>query len=71
MSVFICYIEAMPMLKLDKDDPQKELEFEVECALMHSPEERLKRWLEWNLDMFHWMEELHGRQNDPKIVKRT
>lgn len=58
------------MLKLDKDDPQKELEFEVRCALMYTPEQRLERWFEWNIKMLKWMEEMHGHKETPKIVKR-
>ncbi len=61
----------MPILKLDKHDPQKELEFEVRCALMHTPEERLEHWLEWNIKMLKWIEEMHGHQETPKIVKRS
>lgn len=58
------------MLKLDKHDPQKELEFEVRCALMMTPEERLEKWHEWNIRMLHWFEERHGHKNAPKVVKR-
>ena len=35
----------MAMLKLAKDDPQKELEFEVKCALLISPEDRIHKLL--------------------------
>lgn len=35
----------MPILKLDKDDPQKELEFEVKCALQLSLEDRIHKLL--------------------------
>lgn len=34
------------MLKLDHDDPQKELEFEVQCSLAISLEDRIKKMLE-------------------------
>lgn len=60
----------MPMLKLDKDDPQKELEFEVRCALMMTPEERLKEWYEWNIKMLKWFEKRYGSERSPKIIKR-
>lgn len=35
----------MPVLKLEKDDPQKELEFEVRCALKVKPEDRIHKLL--------------------------
>ncbi|MBF0491617.1 MAG: hypothetical protein HQM15_02410 [Deltaproteobacteria bacterium] len=35
--------QAMPMLILDKEDLQKELEFEVKCALTIKPEDRIKK----------------------------
>lgn len=35
----------MPMLKLDKHDPQKELEFEVRCALMMTLADRIHKML--------------------------
>lgn len=35
----------MPLLKLEKDDPQKELEFEVRCALLMSQGDRIKKQL--------------------------
>ena len=60
----------MALLKLAKDDPQKELEFEVKCALTENPEERLRRWLAWNIDMLTWFYKLHGHQTTPQIVKR-
>lgn len=61
----------MPLLKLDKDDPQKELEFEVKCALMMTPEDRVKHWLKWNLQMLNWFGKMHGYETTPKILKRT
>ena len=59
------------ILKLDKDDPQKELEFEVMCALEKDPNERLDYWLKWNIKMLKWVEEMHGHQDSPKVVKLT
>lgn len=35
----------MPILKLDKDDPQKELEFEVRCALQITQADRIRQLL--------------------------
>lgn len=61
----------MHILKLDNNDPKKELEFEVTCALQKVPEERLKHWLEWNIKMLKWAEKLHGHKESPPIVKRT
>ena len=70
----------MPLLKLDKDDPQKELEFEVKCALEQDPSVRLDRWLEWNIDMLKFAEEnqkrlglniLDGYQDASQIIKRS
>lgn len=64
----------MPMLKIDPNDPQaeqKELEFTIKCALQVSPEERLAKWFQWNMDMLTWFYKLHGHQTTPKIIKRT
>jgi hypothetical protein len=65
----------MPLLKLDKDDPKTELEFEVRCALRQDPSERLDRWLEWNLQLLHFAEQqrkaLHGHEEAPSLTKRT
>lgn len=59
------------LLKLDHDDPQKELEFEVSCALERDPSERLDYWLEWNIRMFKWVEEIHGHKDTPYLIKRA
>lgn len=61
----------MPLLKLKKDDPQKEMEFEVQCSLQMLPEERLRYWLEWNLTMLKFMkqQEYESKKN-PQIIKR-
>lgn len=65
----------MPLLKLDKDDPQKELEFEVACELKLTPEERLEGWYEWMLEMMDFVEQqsvLHrGQEETPPITKRS
>ncbi|MBF0104420.1 MAG: hypothetical protein HQM16_03730 [Deltaproteobacteria bacterium] len=53
----------MPLLKLEKDDPQKELEFEVRCALQIPASERLDRWLEWNLSMLAFIKQQEQNQN--------
>lgn len=65
----------MPVLKLEKDDPKKELEFDVKSALMQPAEERLKMWYEWNLEMLNFAKErreaLFGPQETHPITKRT
>jgi len=66
----MCYKVGMPILKLDKHDPQKELEFEVRCALMKTPEERLQEWFNWNMEMLEWIEERHGHKEPSTLVKR-
>jgi len=58
------------ILKLDHDDPQKELEFEVSCELEIPPEERLDHWHQWNIDFLKWMEELHGHEDTSPLIKR-
>lgn len=64
----------MPILKLEEDNPKKELEFEVKCSLEMKPEERLQQWLEWNIEMLAWIESMRKSkdedQNPPKILKR-
>ncbi len=35
----------MPLLKIDKDDPQKELEFEVRCGLKLTQQDRIHKLL--------------------------
>ncbi|GEM_PF-5100188 len=59
------------VLKLEKDDPQKELEFDVECALEEDPSTRLDSWWEWNLSMLNFYLEHHGHQETRSITKRV
>lgn len=61
----------MPILKLDKDDPKRELEFDVECALQQDPSERLDQWLEWNISMLEFAKQQHGYKDTPPLTKRT
>lgn len=65
----------MALLRLEKDDPQQELEFEIRCALEQNPSERLDHWLDWNLQMLQFAasqrKTLHGYQEAPPLVKRT
>lgn len=62
----------MPILKLDKDDPQRELEFDIEFALKQDPSERLDQWLEWNISMLKFArQQQHGNKDTPPLTKRT
>ena len=62
----------MPLLKLEKDDPQKELEFEVACELRYTPEERLEGWYQWMLEMSEFVEQqsrlYHGQEKTPPLT---
>ena len=65
--------QKMRLLKLEKDDPQKELEFDIQCALEISPSERLEHWLEWNLSLLQFMSEVkerHGHEKTSSLTKR-
>ena len=69
----------MPLLKLEKDDPQKELEFDIKCALEVNPEMRLEKWWEWNIQMLNFIAQQHpeallrdyGHQNSSQVIKRS
>lgn len=59
----------MPILKLKKDDPKRELEFEVECDLSYSISERLHKLLILSKRFL----KLAGRYEDrrpPQVIKR-
>lgn len=59
----------MPMLKLAKHDPKKELEFEVSCALAYSPDQRIHKLIILTKEML----KLAGKYEDRKtsqIIKR-
>lgn len=61
----------MHLLKLEKDDPERELEFEVKCGLEIPPDERLQHWLEWNLTMLDFIKKQQNEsRKTPQIVKR-
>lgn len=61
----------MPLLKLEKDDPEKELHFSIYCSLKVPPAKRLQEWLEWNLIMLDFMDrQSHATHKSPQIVKR-
>ncbi len=59
----------MPILKLDKDDPQKELEFEVKCALQLSLKDRIKKMLMLSARMLK-VAKKYGNQRPYQIIKR-
>lgn len=62
----------MPILKLDKDDPKRELEFEVEYQLSIPPEERLIKWLRWNIEMLQFIRQRKNEsRKSHKIIKRS
>lgn len=64
----------MPLLALEKDDPQKELEFDVKCVLEVAPSDRLDQWLEWNISMLRFIEQqrriLYGHEKTSQIPER-
>lgn len=59
----------MPMLKLSKDDPKKELEFEVSCALAYTVSERLHKLLALSKQMLKLAKKYENRK-PPQIIKR-
>ena len=62
----------MPVLKLKKDDPKRELEFEVSYQLSISAQKRLSMWLKWNLEMLKFAKRRQNeRRKINKIIKRS
>jgi len=59
----------MPILKLKKDDPQRELEFEVLCSLKYSIAQRLHKLLILSERMLKMANKYEDRKT-PKIIKR-
>lgn len=59
----------MPILKLKKDDPQKELEFEVKCALELTPEERIHKLLVHSEAMLK-LAKLYEDRRAYQVIKR-
>ena len=59
----------MPLLKLDKDDPQKELEFEVRCALMYTQAQRIHGLLELSQRMLR-LAKMYETRRPYQILKR-
>lgn len=61
----------MPILKLSKDDPKKELEFEVKYQLSISPKTRLLKWLTWNIEMLKFIQSVQNEnRKSNKVIKR-
>lgn len=61
----------MPILKLAKDDPKKELEFEVGFQLSLSTAERFEMMFGKDAVAFLKFAREHERFKTPLIVKRT
>ena len=59
----------MPILKLDKDDPQKELEFEVRCSLQRTIGDRIHALLELSQRMLRLAKKYETRR-PYQIIKR-
>lgn len=64
------YNQTMPILKLSKHDPKKELEFDVRCHLELSVEQRLKMLWLLSLDTLK-LAKLYAPRKALTIVKRT
>jgi hypothetical protein len=60
----------MPMLKLDKDDPEKELEFEVKCSLEYTLAQRIHKLLKLSKRILKLAKKYEHRR-PPQIIKRT
>ncbi len=59
----------MPMLKLDKHDPQKELEFDVACSLSYTVAQRVHRLLELSQRILKLAKKYEIRRS-PQVLKR-
>lgn len=59
----------MPMLKLAKDDPKKELEFNVKCALAMSQNDRIHKLLLLSEAMLK-LAKRHETRRPYQIIKR-
>ena len=57
------------MLKLDKDDPKKELEFEVSCSLNYSMSERLHKLLLISAQILKLAKKYENRKTT-QVIKR-
>lgn len=61
----------MPILKLSKDDPKKELEFELRFQLSLTTQQRFE--MMWGEDAISWLKfaREHEHTKTPLIIKRT
>ncbi len=59
----------MPMLKLEKDDPQKELEFEVACSLKYTPAQRIHKLLVLSKQVLKLANKYENKKST-QIIKR-
>lgn len=59
----------MPLLKLDQDDPEKEREFEIKCALELTPEERIHKLLMHSEAMLKLAKRYENRRTY-QVIKR-
>ena len=60
----------MPILKLDHDDPERELEFEVRYLLSLTYEQRVALMEEASRRLRAQLEQ-YGHRKTPEIIKRT
>ena len=58
------------IMKLDRDDPEKELEFEIRYRLSLSARERFQRMLQRSLEIAQ-MKVSHGHKKTPLIIQRS
>lgn len=59
----------MPILKLKKHDPKKELEFEIECSLKYSVSQRMHRILSLSEEILKLAKKYENRKTT-QIIKR-
>ncbi|OGQ22484.1 MAG: hypothetical protein A3I05_09765 [Deltaproteobacteria bacterium RIFCSPLOWO2_02_FULL_44_10] len=59
----------MAMLKLEKDDPKKELEFDVKCSLTFTQAQRIRKLLELSQRMLKLAKKYEDRK-PYQILKR-
>ena len=59
-----------PILKLDHDDPERELEFELEYQRSLTTEQRFEMMLMW-MKYLNEMLEKYGHRKPFEIIKRT
>lgn len=60
----------MPVFKTDKDNPEKELDFELDYQLSLSTAQRFKMMFEKSREMLKLMQK-HGHRKTFEVIKRT